>query len=185
MSSFVLRGGPFQAAQCVLAYQRSSGIAGRLPGVKHSELDPAVAELIAPYPIVVTTMVAWGDMDANRHVNNVVYFRYIEHARLKYFTELGFSDLQLQSGIGPILAWTDCRFRRPLAYPDTVSIGMRIRDVESDRFKMDAIIVSHAQKQLVAEGKQHLVVYDYHNHHKAPLPDVIRRRIEEFESRVA
>ena len=40
-----------------------------------TELDPAVAELIAPYPIVVTTMVAWGDMDANRHVNNVVYFR--------------------------------------------------------------------------------------------------------------
>lgn len=150
-----------------------------------TELDPAVAELIAPFPIVVTTMVAWGDMDANRHVNNVVYFRYIEHARLKYFTELGFSGMQQQSGIGPILAWTDCRFRRPLAYPDTVSIGMRIRDVQSDRFVMEAIIVSHVQKQLVAEGKQHLVVYDYHNHHKAPLPDVIRQRIEEFESRVS
>ena len=142
-----------------------------------------MAELIAPYPIVVTTMVAWGDMDANRHVNNVIYFRYIEHARLQYFDELGFSDMQQETGIGPILAWTDCRFRRPLSYPDTVSIGTRIRDVESDRFVMDAIIVSHAQKQRGGRrASSTLVVYDYHNHHKAPLPDVIRQRIDEFES---
>ena len=177
--------GSFQPIGSVIAYQRLNDRLRGLTGVNSNQLDPAVVELIAPYPIVVTTMVAWGDMDANRHVNNVVYFRYIEHARLKYFTDLGFSSMQQQTGIGPILAWTDCRFRRPLAYPDTVSIGMRIRDVESDRFKMDAIIVSHAQKQLVAEGKQHLVVYDYHNNRKAPLPDVIRQRIEEFESRVS
>ena len=59
-----------------------------------SSLDPAVAELLKGYPIVVTTMVGWGDMDANRHVNNVMYFRYIEHARLKYFDELGFGKMQ-------------------------------------------------------------------------------------------
>jgi acyl-CoA thioester hydrolase len=148
-------------------------------------LDPAVAELIKGYPIVVTTMVAWGDMDANRHVNNVIYFRYIEHARLKYFTDLGFSSMQQEIGIGPILSWTDCRFRRPLSYPDTVSIATRIRDVESDRFVMDSIIVSHAQQKLAAEGRQHVVVYDYRHHHKAPLPEVIRQRIEEFEQRAS
>ena len=37
-------------------------------------LDPAVAELVTGYPVVVTTMVGWGDMDANNHVNNVVYY---------------------------------------------------------------------------------------------------------------
>jgi acyl-CoA thioester hydrolase len=126
-------------------------------------------------------MVAWGDMDANRHVNNVVYFRYIEHGRLHYFYELGFIAHQIETGIGPILAWTDCRFRRPLGYPDTVTIGTRIRDVQDDRFVMDALIVSHVQRQVVAEGQQRVVVYDYRKNEKAPLPDVIRRRIADFE----
>jgi acyl-CoA thioester hydrolase len=145
------------------------------------QLDSEVAELLVGYPIVVTTMVAWGDMDANRHVNNVMYFRYIEHGRLHYFGVLGFSAMQQHNGIGPILAWADCRFRLPLAYPDTVSIGTRIRDVDADRFSMEAVIVSHALRKVAAEGKQRIVVYDYHNHCKAPLPESIRLRIAEVE----
>lgn len=146
-----------------------------------NDLDSELRQLVAGYPILVTTMVAWGDMDANRHVNNVVYFRYIEHGRLHYFYELGFIAHQIETGVGPILAWTDCRFRRPLAYPDMVTIGTRIRDVQDDRFVMDALIVSHAQRQVVAEGQQRVVVYDYRKNEKAPLPDVIRRRIADFE----
>jgi len=149
--------------------------------VAANDLDSELRQLVAGYPILVTTMVAWGDMDANRHVNNVVYFRYIEHGRLHYFYELGFIAHQIETGVGPILAWTDCRFRRPLAYPDTVTIGTRIRDVQDDRFVMDALIVSHAQRQVVAEGQQRVVVYDYRKNEKAPLPDVIRRRIADFE----
>ncbi len=150
--------------------------------VPPQDLPPAVAKLLEGYPIVVTTMVAWGDMDANRHVNNVVYFRYIEHARLHYFGVLGFSRSQSESGVGPILAWADCRFRRPLDYPDTVSIGTRIRDVESDRFMMDSIIVSHKLADIAALGQQKLVSYDYRLNQKAPLPDDVRRRIEEIEA---
>ncbi len=153
--------------------------------MEHQKLDPAVARLLEGYPIVVTTMVAWGDMDANRHVNNVVYFRYIEHARLHYFGVLGFSKLQRDTGVGPILAYADCRFRRPLEYPDTVSIGTRIRDIESDRFVMDSIVVSHALQDIAAVGQQRLVSYNYRQNQKAPLPDEIRRRIEEIESGAA
>jgi len=149
--------------------------------VDRSQLDPEVAQLLQGYPIVVTTIVAWGDMDANRHVNNTVYFRYMEHGRLWYFHELGFSKMQQETGIGPILAWTDCRFRLPLAYPDTVSIGVKIIEVGEDRFTMQAVVVSHKLKKIAAEGQQKLVSYDYRNNHKAPLPASIRRRIEEFE----
>ncbi len=146
------------------------------------QLDPAVAQLLVGYPIVVNTLVAWGDMDANRHVNNAVYFRYMEHARLKYFGEMGFSKVQQETGIGPILAWTDCRFRRPLAYPDDVSICTRISDIEADRFLMHTIIVSHALKEIAAQGQQRLVIYDYRKNQKAALPEVIRQRIAEIEA---
>jgi acyl-CoA thioester hydrolase len=152
--------------------------------VDRASLDPAVAELVAGYPVIVTTLVAWGDMDANHHVNNVVYFRYMEHARLHYFREMGFSREQRATGIGPILAWTDCRFRKPLEYPDTVTIATRISELDVDRFMMDTIIVSHKLKAIAAEGQQKLVIYDYHNHVKAKLPDEVRRRIEEIEATV-
>ncbi|MEX2112578.1 MAG: thioesterase family protein [Pirellulales bacterium] len=145
-------------------------------------LDATLVELLAPFPVIVTTLVAWGEMDANHHVNNVVYFRYMEHARLKYFGEMGFSKEQRASGIGPILAWTDCRFRRPLEYPDTVSIGTRISELKDDRFMMDTVIVSHKLKEIAAHGQQKLVIYDYHNNVKASLPPHVRQRIAEIEA---
>jgi acyl-CoA thioester hydrolase len=149
--------------------------------VERSQLDPAVAELLEGYRVVVTTMVGWGDMDANAHVNNVMYFRYIEHARLQYFRDLGFSREQRASGIGPILSWSDCRFRRPLAYPDDVSIGVKVIEMGDDWFMMQAVVVSHKLKDVAAISKQRLVSYDYGNHRKVPLPEELRQRIEAFE----
>jgi acyl-CoA thioester hydrolase len=149
--------------------------------VQRESLDPVVAELVAGYPVLVTTLVAWGDMDANHHVNNVVYFRYMEHARLKYFREMVFNKQQRERGIGPILAWTDCRFRIPLEYPDDVTIATRVSEVGDDRFTMDTIIVSHKHKAIAAQGKQRLVIYDYINHVKAKMPEEIRQRISEIE----
>jgi acyl-CoA thioester hydrolase len=154
----------------------------RGPQVNRNTLDAAIQELVAPFPVLVTTLVAWGEMDANYHVNNVIYFRYMEHARLKYFAEMGFSKEQRDSGIGPILAWTDCRFRRPLEYPDNVTIGTRISELKDDRFMMDTVIVSHKLKEIAAHGQQKLVIYDYHNHVKARLPDHVRQRIAEIEA---
>jgi acyl-CoA thioester hydrolase len=145
--------------------------------------DPVVVELLRPYPVVVTTMVGWGDMDSNRHVNNVIYFRYIEHARIRYFEEIGFVRSDGSEAIGPILASADCRYRKPLEYPDTISIGARINDVEVDQFTINTIIVSHAKKAIVAESQQRSVCFDYQRSKKTPLPEVIRRRIAACEHR--
>jgi len=40
------------------------------------------------YPVVSRLKVKWGDMDAFQHVNNAVYFKYVESNRLKYFAEI-------------------------------------------------------------------------------------------------
>ena len=44
------------------------------------------------YPIIYSQVVAWGDMDAFGHVNNVIYYRYIEIARLAYLNQLNVFD---------------------------------------------------------------------------------------------
>lgn len=140
-------------------------------------------ELLAGFPVVIEIPVAWGEMDAFQHVNNIVYFRYVESARIVYFERLGFIEIMEQTGIGPILAETRCRYRRPLTYPDTVSVGARVSEIGEDRFMMEYRIVSHKLEAIAAEGEGTLVSYNYREKRKAPIPDRVRRRIEEMEAR--
>jgi acyl-CoA thioester hydrolase len=64
--------------------------------------DERTAELLAGYPVVVEIPVAWGDMDYFRHVNNIVFFRYFESARIEYLERIGFRELADDDPVGPI-----------------------------------------------------------------------------------
>jgi acyl-CoA thioester hydrolase len=143
-----------------------------------------VKSLLANYPVVVTQAVVWGDMDSYQHVNNVVYFRYFENARLEYFRRLDWFVLEKQIGVGPILAATSARFRKPLTYPDTIAIGARVEEIGEDRFLFQYVIVSRKLAAVVTEGQGTIVTYDYANQRKVTIPDEVRRRIEELEETV-
>ena len=138
-------------------------------------------ELLEAYPVVIETPVAWGEMDALRHVNNIVYFRYFESARIAYFERVGFWAYMDETGVGPILASTQCKFILPVTYPDTVSVGARVSEVTDDRFLMRYAVVSHNHARLAAEGEGLIVSYDYRALTKAPLPEEIKRRIRDLE----
>jgi acyl-CoA thioester hydrolase len=140
-----------------------------------------VAALLVGYPVVVEQAVVWGDMDSYRHVNNVVYFRYFENARLEYFRRLGWFEFERETGVGPILAATQARFRRALTYPDTVAIAARAGAVGADRFTIDHVIVSYAQEAVVTDGQGTVVTYHYADGRKVPMPEELRRRIAELE----
>ncbi len=64
--------------------------------------------LLINFPVVIELPLAWGEMDAFQHVNNVAYFRYFESARIAYFSKLDLLMLMNQTGIGPILKSTGC-----------------------------------------------------------------------------
>ena len=138
-------------------------------------------DLLADYPVVLEINLAWGEMDAFQHLNNTVYFRYFESTRIAYFEKTGFDRTMKESGIGPILASTQCRFRIPLSYPDTVSAATRVRDIGDDRFTMDYTIVSHRHRKIAADGEGLIVVFDYKKQRKCLLTDDIRKRIGEVE----
>ena len=139
-------------------------------------------ELVAAFPVVIEIPVAWGEMDAMQHVNNIVYFRYIESARMAYFERIGFLAHLDEKGVGPILAWTSCRFRRALTYPDKVSVGTRVTKIEADRFTMQTLIVSHVMNDVSAESEGVVVSFDYREQKKTVLPSEVRKRIEQLEA---
>jgi acyl-CoA thioester hydrolase len=144
--------------------------------------DREQAEWLAAYPAVVELPVVWGEMDSCRHVNNAVYFRYFESARLEYFRRLGWPEYERQTGVGPILQATSARFRRPLTYPDTIRVGARVTDVQEDRFTMEYRLVSRGLAAVAAEGTGTVVTYHYAQGAKTPVPEELRRRILELEA---
>lgn len=136
---------------------------------------------LAGFSIVIDVPVAWGEMDAFGHVNNIVFFRYFESARIAYLDAIGFRGSTTGDGPGPILASTQCRFRRPLAYPDRVSIGARTTRIAEDRFTMEYRIVSRSLAAVAAEGSGVIVAYDYADARKMRLPDAVRGRIRQLD----
>jgi acyl-CoA thioester hydrolase len=137
--------------------------------------------LLSDYPVIIDIPVAWGEMDAFQHLNNVVYFRYFESARIAYFDAIEAMAVMETTGVGPILAETRCRYRIPLTFPDTVSVGARVSALAPEGFMMQYAVASHQHGKLAAEGDGRIVTIDYAGGGKVSLPDVIRERIEALE----
>ncbi|HTU16750.1 MAG TPA: thioesterase family protein [Gemmataceae bacterium] len=142
-------------------------------------------ELLVGYPVVVRQEVVWGEMDSYRHVNNVVYFRYFENARLEYFRRLDWPAFEAETGIGPILAATQARFRRALTYPDTIAITARLGALGEDRFTLEHRIFSKQLGDMATEGQGTVVAFHYERGSKVPLPEELRRRIAALEASAA
>ncbi len=124
-----------------------------------------------PTPPLFEQPVAWGDMDALGHVNNAVYFRYMESARVAFLLWAGIDRLRLGQGPGVILQSAQCRFRRPVVYPDTLLISSRVSSIEADRFTLEHEMRSKALGEVAALGFGVIVVYDYIKGAKTALPD--------------
>lgn len=133
------------------------------------------------FPVIVDIPVAWGDMDAFRHVNNVTYFRYFESARVSYFDRLRLMEGIIETGVGAILASTECNYRIPLTYPDTVSVGAKVVEIGDDRFVMRHAAFSHNYNKIAAEGTAVLVTFSYRENMKILMSEDLRRRISEIE----
>lgn len=141
-------------------------------------------ELFRTYPVVVTQAVLWGEMDSYQHVNNVAYFRFFENGRLEYVRRIGWFEVQTATGIGPILASTQARFRRALTYPDTIHIGTRLLELKDDRFTIEHEIVSEALNDVATTGQGLIVSYHYPSNKKAALPKELVERIRDLEKTV-
>jgi acyl-CoA thioester hydrolase len=143
-----------------------------------------MSSLLKDYPVVIDFPVAWGEMDAMNHVNNIVYFRYFESARIAYFEKMDLIRYMTETGIGPILATTSCKFKIPLSYPDQVLIGAKVVNIEEDRFVMNYLVVSKKHEKVAAEGDGVIVTFNYRESKKVAVPEVVRQKILDIEKSV-
>ncbi|NMM40000.1 acyl-CoA thioesterase [Pseudoalteromonas arctica] len=135
---------------------------------------------IEQYPIHTAINVAWGEMDALQHVNNVVYFRYFETARIDFFNQINLlNDLQT-TGIGPVISENNARYKRPVRFPDTVLVGVTISDIQKDRFMMHYSVFSQAQNTLTTLGSSQVVMFNFKTGKKAQLSEPLLAALHKY-----
>ena len=129
------------------------------------------------WPVTIELPVQWGDMDALGHVNNVVYLRWFESARMEYFARAGLWDRK-DEGIGPILARQTIDYRLPLEYPDAVRVACTVTKFGKTSIAMAMRLRSKLHdRAIAAEGEAILVMVAYRTGEKVPLTEELKRRI--------
>ena len=123
--------------------------------------------------------IRWGDMDAMGHVNNAVYFRYMESLRIEWFRRLG--CLAGPDGQGPVIINAFCTFMRQLEYPGDVlathyvgpasAMGRSTLDTYATLARAD-----HPDR-IDAEGGATVVWTDFKAQKSLAMPEAMRRRM--------
>ena len=121
--------------------------------------------------------VAWGEQDLFGHVNNIVYFRYFESVRMHYLERIGVLRSHRESGRGVILATTTCDFKKPVTWPQRLTVHTGSTAVGNTSFTMDYLITDE-QGDAVATGTSVQVMYDYASASKIRVTDEVRAAIQ-------
>ncbi|WP_416048149.1 acyl-CoA thioesterase [Cupriavidus basilensis] len=118
--------------------------------------------------------IRWGDMDAMGHVNNTVYFRYLEQARIAWFESLGHGGKDA-SGCGPVIINAHMSFLKQLRYPGDIECRMFAGDLGRTSFETRMEIRRIDQPDVVyAQGGAKVVWCDYEAEKSVPVPPAIR-----------
>ena len=134
------------------------------------------------FPVYVKIPVSWGDMDAFGHVNNTLYFKYFESARIRYLEQVGIMELMSTRQIGPILAATSCQFKIPITYPNTVRSYAGVDSIGRTSFVLKYKI-ELLDGELVAEGDSIIVMHNYATGENISVPVEVVAKIEALEEK--
>ena len=125
----------------------------------------------------MTIPIRWGDMDAMNHVNNTVYFRYLETIRIDWFRSIGcMVDPQ---GVGPVIVNAFCNFYKQLEFPGDVLLKMYASDPARTTFESWGTMERADQPGVIcAAGGATTIWVDFPKQKAVPLPDWIRELVE-------
>ena len=122
--------------------------------------------------------IRWGDMDAMMHVNNTVYFRYMEQARISWIESWGVGTTALAAE-GPVIASASCQFRRPLRYPGGVEVRVYAGKVgRSSLPTYYEMRRTDDPETIYATGDALFVWFSNTTGKPAEFPEAVRRRLE-------
>jgi acyl-CoA thioester hydrolase len=125
--------------------------------------------------------IRYGDIDAQRHVNNAKYFTYLESARSMYLQHLRLWDGVDFDDIGIILVETNCTFKAPISFGQRIRVGVRTARIGTKSIEMEHSFQDADSGEEMATARSVIVAYDYRRNQSIPVPQPWRETIEAFE----
>lgn len=108
------------------------------------------------FPFPVRQQVLWGEMDAFKHINNVIYFRYFETARVEFFHKTNLWQTYIDENIRIVVGKLECNYIREITHPAEIEISVGIKKIGHSSLtvhhmvKCNGIIAAHGEGVIVA-----------------------------------
>ncbi len=132
-----------------------------------------------PFRFSIQIPIRYADIDAQRHLNNVAYFVFMEHARVEYMRVVELWQSDHFDSIGMIVAEASCSYQAPAYLGETVTVWVRVSHLGTKSFHFDYRL--ETEQGLIASGRTVQVCYDYSQKESTPIPNHWRQKISAFE----
>ncbi|MBZ2169821.1 acyl-CoA thioesterase [Marinobacter sp. F4216] len=131
------------------------------------------------FPIFYPMQTRWMDNDIYGHVNNVTYYSYFDSAINRFLIEKGGLNIHASDVVGFVVS-SNCQFRKPLAYPDAISVGLRVAKIGHSSVTYETGIFRDSETEASAHGQVvHVFVSREHNT-ATRIPESIRQALEQI-----
>src|SRR5262245_54589549 len=118
--------------------------------------------------------VRWGDMDAMGHVNNTVYFRFMEQTRISWFEAL-MPRGEAWGTTGIVIVNASCNFKKPINYPATVEVKMYTGALGGSSVPTTYDLL--VKGELCADGAATIVFIDMQKQKAVRIPENLRAKM--------
>ena len=139
---------------------------------------------VTNYPSETHIRVTFRDLDALGHVNNAVFFTYLESARIKYITqflERGLPNRFDLMAIPIILVEATCTYKSQALFGERLTVGVGVSRFGNKSFDLVYKIIGE-DGRLVATGKTIQVMYNYDTSSAYPIPEEIKEGVFKFQA---
>jgi acyl-CoA thioester hydrolase len=144
-------------------------------------MPEAPAETRARYRYFVPVPTRWMDNDVYGHVNNVVYYAYFDTVINRYLIAEGGLDIARGDVIG-LCVESQCRYRKPLAFPQDVDAGLRVKKIGRSSVTYEVGIFARGEDEAAAEGSFVHVFVERQARRSTPIPDALRAALLRIET---
>ena len=119
------------------------------------------------------------DLDSLCHINNAVYFTYLEMARTDYWNHVFNTEREVRDDI--ILARAELDYRAQATNDHDLNVAIRVSEIGNSSFEFRYAVVQSETDLLVAEGSSVQVMFDYTNNRTIPMPEAVKSGMLAFE----
>jgi len=139
--------------------------------------------MTAEFAFVYRLDVRFRDCDSQGHVNNAVFFTYLEQCRLMFWRELTGGSASPHARV--IVARAECDYRAPAFFGDPLEVRLNVGEIGRSSFQLAYEIVNVLSGRRLAEAKTVMVTYDYTAGASVPIPAETRQVLERVKATMA